>query len=73
MAFSALYELLEWRVSVATGSKGDAFLGGQGDIWDTQKDMATCLVGSIVSLLIFTTVHDKLLLAKLTIHKAEST
>jgi putative membrane protein len=38
LAISAAYELLEWRVSVATGSAGDAFLGTQGDIWDTQED-----------------------------------
>src|ERR1700682_2069653 len=45
LAISAAYELVEWRVSVATGSKGDAFLGTQGDVWDTQEDMATALVG----------------------------
>ena len=27
LAISAAYELLEWRVSIGTGSKGDAFLG----------------------------------------------
>ncbi len=66
MAFSALYEIFEWRVSVATGSKGDAFLGGQGDIWDTQEDMTMCLIGSITSLLLLTKLHDRLLLGKLT-------
>ena len=30
LAISAAYELVEWRVSIATGSKGDAFLGTQG-------------------------------------------
>ncbi|HEX9161587.1 MAG TPA: DUF2238 domain-containing protein, partial [Thermoanaerobaculia bacterium] len=41
LAVSAAYELLEWRVAVASGSKSDAFLGTQGDPWDTQEDMAT--------------------------------
>ncbi len=59
MAFSALYELFEWRVSVATGSAGDAFLGTQGDIWDTQKDMAMCLVGSITALASLRGLHDR--------------
>jgi putative membrane protein len=34
LAISALYELLEWRVSVMSGSAGDAFLGTQGDVWE---------------------------------------
>ena len=58
-AFSAFYELVEWWVSLATGSAGDAFLGTQGDIWDTQKDMALCLAGSIVSLLLLSKLHDR--------------
>ncbi len=37
LAVSAAYELLEWRVAVATGSAADAFLGTQGDPWDTQE------------------------------------
>src|SRR5438067_2029057 len=46
LAISAAYELLEWRVSVASGSAGDAFLGTQGDIWDTQAGMATAPVAA---------------------------
>ncbi len=65
MAFSALYELFEWRVAVATGSAADAFLGTQGDVWDTQEDMAMCLIGSIVSLLSLSRIHNKLLQKKL--------
>ena len=59
LAISAAYELLEWRVSVATGSKGDAFLGTQGDIWDTQEDMATALVGAIMAPLLLGALHDR--------------
>jgi putative membrane protein len=61
MAISALYELFEWGVAVATGSAADAFLGTQGDIWDTQKDMATCLVGALAALLLLSRVHDRAL------------
>jgi putative membrane protein len=49
LAISAAYELLEWSVSIGTGSKGDAFLGTQGDVWDTQKDMALAFIGAIVA------------------------
>ena len=59
LAFSAFYELIEWWVSLATGSVGDAFLGTQGDVWDTQKDMALCLIGSIVSLILLSRCHDR--------------
>jgi putative membrane protein len=59
LAFSALYELLEWAVSALTGSAGDAFLGTQGDVFDTQKDMAMALVGAVTALIVLSKVHDK--------------
>jgi len=59
LAVSAAYELLEWRVSIATGSKGDAFLGTQGDIWDTQEDMATALAGALMAPLLLGAWHDR--------------
>jgi putative membrane protein len=59
LAFSALYELIEWTVSALTGSAGDAFLGTQGDVFDTQKDMAMALVGSITALLLLSKTHDR--------------
>ena len=48
LAISALYELIEWGAAVALGQGADAFLGTQGDPWDTQSDMAMALVGAIV-------------------------
>ena len=59
LAISAAYELLEWRVAVGTGSAADAFLGTQGDPWDTQEDMATCLVGALVAPLLLGRWHDR--------------
>ena len=59
LAISAAYELLEWRVSVASGSAGDAFLGTQGDIWDTQEDMATALVAAMAAPLVLGWLHDR--------------
>jgi len=59
LAFSALYELLEWTVSALTGSAGDAFLGTQGDVFDTQKDMALALAGAITALVTLSKIHDK--------------
>ena len=57
LAISALYELMEWRVSVMSGASADAFLGTQGDPWDTQEDMATALVGATCAML-FSRLHD---------------
>lgn len=61
LAISAMYELLEWRAAVAFGSAAEAFLGTQGDVWDTQEDMATALVGAIVALLSLGKLHDRFL------------
>jgi putative membrane protein len=61
LAISAAYELLEWRVAVASGSAADAFLGTQGDPWDTQEDMATAIVGALTALIFFSRWHDRLI------------
>ncbi len=56
---TALYEIIEWLVAIAVGSAGDAFLGTQGYIWDTQSDMALCLTGAVLALLLLTKLHNK--------------
>jgi putative membrane protein len=58
LAISALYEIFEWCVSAATGTAADAFLGMQGDPFDTQKGMATCLIGAVVAQLLLSRWHD---------------
>jgi putative membrane protein len=59
MAVSAWYELLEWWVAAATGSAADAFLGTQGDPWDTQKDMFLALIGALSAMVLLLRVHDR--------------
>lgn len=59
LAISASYELIEFAVAKFTGTAAEAFLGTQGDIWDTQWDMLFALVGSILSLAILSKYHDK--------------
>lgn len=62
LAIGALYEIIEW-VSTKIGKEGKAtkdFLGMQGDIWDSQKDMALLLVGSILSLLFIKILYQSL-------------
>lgn len=59
LAFSAAYELLEWSVAAMTGEAAEAFLGTQGDVWDTQKDMALALIGAVSAQLILGRLHDR--------------
>ncbi len=63
LAISAFYELIEWWVALLTGEGADAFLGTQGDIWDTQSDMVLALLGAILALLILGRLHDRQLQA----------
>lgn len=59
LAISALYEMLEWWVALASGSEATAFLATQGDVWDTQWDMFLCLLGAMASLMLLSRRHDR--------------
>lgn len=59
MTISAVYELIEWRAAVSLGQGAEAFLGTQGDPWDTQEDMATALVGALVAMIGFARWQDR--------------
>ncbi|GGY13710.1 DUF2238 domain-containing protein [Paludibacterium paludis] len=59
LAISAAYELLEWTSALAMGQGADAFLGTQGDPWDTQSDMFCALIGACAALLLFSREHDR--------------
>ncbi|MZK49399.1 DUF2238 domain-containing protein [Clostridium beijerinckii] len=64
LAISASYEIIEFIVALITGESATAFLGTQGDIWDTQWDMIFALLGSIVSVLTLGKYHENLLKKK---------
>ena len=58
LSFSAIYEIMEWLTAqIADPSTGISFLGSQGDIWDTQKDMAAAGVGALISVLIVFSIN----------------
>ncbi len=59
LGISATYELIEWQAAVGLGEGADAFLATQGDVWDTQKDMAMAGVGALVAILLFSKLHDR--------------
>lgn len=58
LAFSAVYEIIEWLVLIQIPpSDGLAFLGSQGDIWDAQKDMLLAGIGACVAMMIVVLIH----------------
>ena len=59
LAFSALYELIEWWTALGLGQSADEFLGTQGDPWDTQSDMFFALIGAVTALVTLSAFHDK--------------
>ena len=62
LAISAFYELIEWWVALLSSEAAEAFLGTQGDVWDTQSDMAMALVGALFTLLILSRLHNRQLI-----------
>jgi len=59
LAISTCYEFIEWWAAVANAQAAEAFLGTQGDQWDTQWDMFLALLGSIVAQLVLSRSHDR--------------
>ena len=64
LGVSATYELIEWWTAMASEEAASAFLGTQGDVWDTQWDMFLAGCGAVLSLLLLSRAHD-LALARL--------
>ncbi len=56
---SALYELLEWTAAmVFAEDMGIAYVGAQGDVWDSHRDMALAGAGSVAAM-IATALHRR--------------
>ena len=58
LAVSAAYELVECGAALALGQGAEAFLGTQGDPWDTQADMFCALLGALVALAVLSRLQD---------------
>ena len=59
MAFTGIFEILEYLSALAFGAASDAYLGSQGDVWDAQNDMILCAVGTILSVLAWRRWHER--------------
>ena len=63
LGISATYELVEWWTALASEEASAAFLGTQGDVWDTQWDMFLAGCGAIAAQLVLGRLHDRQLAA----------
>jgi putative membrane protein len=60
LAFSALYEILEWLwVLLFYPNAGPEWLGMQGDPWDAQADMLMALLGAILAVMLIGRFQDR--------------
>jgi putative membrane protein len=59
LAVSAVYELVEWWAAVLLGQGADAFLGSQGDPWDTQWDMFMAFLGAMLAQALLARLQDR--------------
>jgi putative membrane protein len=51
LSTSAFYEVLEWATAAVVGSNAsNDYLGSQGDIWDSQKDMTLASLGALLAM-----------------------
>ncbi|MGI9247314.1 MAG: DUF2238 domain-containing protein [Steroidobacteraceae bacterium] len=62
LGISAVYEFTEWWAALLGGDAAGAFLGTQGDVWDTQWDMFLAGCGAILAQLLLAGLHDQQLL-----------
>jgi putative membrane protein len=61
LAFSACYEMLEsFMASILTPERGEEFVGMQGDMWDSQKDMFMAGLGAITAMIVIAVVRTAL-------------
>jgi putative membrane protein len=63
LGISASYEFVEWWAALASEEASAAFLGTQGDPWDTQWDMFLAGCGAVAAQLLLARVHDRQLAA----------
>lgn len=53
MGISAVYEVIEWLLSlILAGDAVESYNGQQGDVWDAQKDMALAFLGALVATIV---------------------
>ena len=60
LALSAMYEMIEALIAtIVDPTDAAAFLGSQGDQWDSQEDMFMALSGAVVSMMVVAFVRRR--------------
>ena len=58
LMFSACYEMLEaLAASILTPERGEEFVGMQGDMWDSQKDMFMAGLGAVAAMIVIAAIR----------------
>ncbi len=58
MSTSLLYEMVEWAAALVFGGDlGMAYLGTQGDVWDSHKDSGLATLGALVASAVIAAIH----------------
>jgi putative membrane protein len=61
MSTSLLFELFEWGAALLFGGDlGMAYLGTQGDVWDSHKDSLMATLGALIASVLIAVVHASL-------------
>ncbi|MDD5405695.1 MAG: DUF2238 domain-containing protein [Sulfurovaceae bacterium] len=59
LSISAIYEILEWLAAIIFHPElGIAFLGTQGDVWDSQKDTVAAFFGGLFNIMFYHVYKD---------------
>jgi putative membrane protein len=61
MAITSGYEIIEYLVCWMAGVNMNSFMGSQGDIWDSQKDMFAAVIGGLFTIAFLRKTHDKII------------
>lgn len=58
---SMIFELFEWAAAIIFGGDlGIAYLGTQGDVWDSHKDTALAMLGSFIATCVIASINASL-------------
>ncbi len=61
MATTSVYELIEYIAFTIFGKNASAFIGAQGDFWDSQTDMLAAVLGGLFTLIFLRKIHNHLI------------
>lgn len=59
VALAAGWEVVEWVAVVIAGGTPEVYQSFQGDPWDSEWDVAWAMIGAVVSLALFSRLHDR--------------